>query len=583
MNRKDLRSKIIPTTIENTDESQNTGNKKFNTTDLIYLDSYDEQYNGEKTDEERRISATDYAQMNNAYIYDNYETRTGRQTTWAWLRSASLVYDVYNVDGDGDWNFKYAGDRTAGLCPSLHYNLPSDISARSALRFLKGRQTRDEREESEFDIREVKDTRGKTIYRTLQIGEYPKTKVDESLSGTLESLYHGGKIQEGIVCTGRWYSSNGQKGYDKDYAGKHSPEFEYQGQRYVRVVSYPYGEEDRYSDGTPTGKVGTVRWVKVEPISFVIKNWDEMPKSINPKGTGKAKYFDLRAEEAITANIPFYPNVSFYRDEEDDQNSTMWQNSCVRGFFNGIDVRNITQNGDTEYGAERGGNFTGECNFLNEAFNLSRQPMIEYTIPDSETEIPDDAFNGCITLKKLIMHSGIKSIGKRAFDGLQFKYAYRTETGELVFAQDLPRNENEYTDVVELCKIAKSFDEFDYSILVQSDKLGEITDFLEILSKNKFSIPYVYGLALVESGKTKSFTENSDFRFFKNEIPKINDMLLDFPEEERLDFYKFASALGCFSTEKMLDKKGKETQVPLAQKATSLLAQLLKTDEMKLR
>lgn len=44
MKREDLRSKIIPTTIENTDESQNTGNKKFNTTDLIYLDSYSEQF-----------------------------------------------------------------------------------------------------------------------------------------------------------------------------------------------------------------------------------------------------------------------------------------------------------------------------------------------------------------------------------------------------------------------------------------------------------------------------------------------------------------------------------------------------------
>ncbi len=577
MNRQDLRSKIIPTTIENTDESQNTGNKKFNTTDLIYLDSYDEQYDGKKTDMERRISATDYAQMNNAYTYDGYTTRTGKQTTWAWLRSACSRYNVHYLSGDGDWNYEYTLGRYAGLSPSLHYHLPSDISARSALRFLKGQKNRDESEELEqFDIREVKDTEGKTIYHTLQIGEYAKTKVDENLSRTLESLYHGGKIQEGIVCTGRWYSSNGQKENYKDYAGKHSPEFEYQGQRYVRVVSYPYGEEDRYSDGTPTGKVGTIRWAKVEPISFVIKNWDEMPKSINPKGNGRAKYFDLRAEEAITSNIPFYP-------DEYDQNSTMWQNSSIRGFFNGIDVRNIGSNGNIEYGANRGGNFTGECNFLNEAFNLSREPMIEYTIPDSETEIPDDAFNGCITLKKLIMHSGIKSIGKRAFDGLQFKYAYRTETGELVFAQDLPRNENEYTDVVELCKIAKSFDGFDYSILVQSDKLGEITDFSEILSKNKFSVPYVYGLALVKSGKTKSFTENSDFRFFKNEIPKINDMLLDFQEEERLDFYKFASALGCFSTEKMLDKKGKETQVPLAQKATSLLAQLLKTDEMKLR
>ncbi len=65
-------------------------------------------------------------------------------------------------------------------------------------------------------------------------------------------------------------------------------------------------------------------------------------------------------------------------------------------------------------------------------------------------------------------------------------------------------------------------------------------------------------------------------------MSNINDMLLNFPEEERLDFFKFASSLGCFSTEKILDKKGKETQVILAQKATSVLSTLLKTDEMKL-
>lgn len=177
MNRQDLRSRIIPTTIENTDESQNTGNKKFNTTDLIYLDSYDEQYDGKKTDMERRISATDYAQMNNAYTYDGYTTRTGKQTTWAWLRSAYSRYNVHYLSGDGDWNYEYTLGRYAGLSPSLHYHLPSDISARSALRFLKGQKNRDESEELEqFDIREVKDTEGKTIYHTLQIGEYAKNK-----------------------------------------------------------------------------------------------------------------------------------------------------------------------------------------------------------------------------------------------------------------------------------------------------------------------------------------------------------------------------------------------------------------------
>lgn len=537
---------------------------------------------GKKTDIERRISATDYAKMNNIFIDDKYTTLTGKQATGAWFRSAAPRDDYrygeafYLLSSGRDF-WKYTHERCFGLCPSLHYQLPSDLLAPSTLQLLKGQKNGDKSEKLEqFDIREVRDQEGNIIYHTLQLGEYVKTKGNEDLSRTLESLYHGGKIQEGILCTGRWYSGNGQKKRYKDYAGKHSPEFEYQGERYVRVVSYPSKEANRYSDGTLSGKVGTIRWAKVEPISFVIKNWDEMPKSINPKGKGTAKYFDLRAEEAIIANIPFYP-------DEYDPNSEMWQNSSIRGFFNGIDVRNIQTNGNIEYGASRGGNFTGECNFLNEAFNLSREPMIEYTIPDSETEIPDDAFNGCITLKKLVIHSGIKSIGKRAFDGLDFKYAYKTKTGELVFSQELPKNKEEYKEVGELDKIAKSFEGFDYNILVTSDKFDEVINFSETLRKNKFSIPYVYGFALAQSGKTKSFCENSDFRFFKNEIPQINDRLFDFPVEERLDFFKFANSLGCFSLEKILDKKGKETGVLLAQKASSLLAKLLKTDEMRLR
>lgn len=576
MKRVDLRSRIVPTTIENTDDSQEMGNKKFNTTDLIYLASYNDLFDGQKTDQERKTSATDYAKMNNAYTYNSYRTLTGQQTTDVCLRSAYSRLGVYYVDGDGDWNVRFCNYRALGLCPSLHYHLPSNISARSARRFSKKKQDRLKDENDEFNIREVKDTNGEIVYHTLQIGEYTKTKVNENLSQTLETLYHGGKLKEDITCTGRWYSCNGQKENYKDYAGKHSPEFEYQGNRYARVISYPNDEETEYSDGVEAGKEGTVRWTKIEPISFKILNWDEMPKSINPKGNGKAKYFDLIAEEAIISNIPFYP-------DEHDQNSTMWQNSTPRGFLNGIDVRNITQNGNPSFGASRGGNFTGECNFLNEAFNLSRQPMIEYAIPDSETEIPDDAFNGCITLKKLIIHSKVKSIGKRAFEGLNFKYSYKAPTGELIFSQELPRNKEEYEDVIELDKISKSFDGFDYSILVQNDKLEEVIKFSEILNKNKFSIPYVYGLALVESGNTKLFFENSDFRFFKSEFPEINDMLLDFPEEERLDFFKFATNLGCFSAEKMLNKKGKETQVLLAQKASSLLAKLLKTDVMRLR
>lgn len=568
MKSEDLRSKIIPTLIVNTDSRYKSGNKEFETKDLIYLDGVEDRVFF-KPKKDKISSATDYALMNNIHaIEDFYDTtRTDKIGATDYLRydiiseEAEYYYGlpdkptVYVIENDGSVGTRKPNSNGVGLKPSLHYKLP--------------------KEGEEFDIREVKDKTGEIIYHTLQIGELPKTKVDENLSKILETLYNGGKINEEISCTGRWYSVNPANQED-GYGGKHSPEFEYKNDRYVRNISEPNYESQEYSDGTIAGKRGTVRWAKVEPISFIIKNWEDMPKSINPNGNGKAKYFDLIAEETIIANIPFYPS-------DKDKYSMMWQNSTPRGFLNGIDVRNITKNGNPEFGAPRGGNFTGECNFLNEAFNLSRQPIIEYAIPDSETEIPHYAFNGCISLKKLVIHSGIKKIGKRAFDGLKFKYVYRTEQGDLIFSQDIPKNKEVYKDIIELRKIEKAFGRFDYGDLIQSERMDNITKFSENLNKNRFSIPYIYGLALIDKGKDKSFCDNSDFRFFKNEMPNINDELLKFPEEEMLDFFKFAKAIGCFSTERVVDKKGKETDVLLAQKSSSLLAKLLKTDEMKLR
>ncbi|HOZ55437.1 MAG TPA: DUF6273 domain-containing protein [Clostridia bacterium] len=565
MKSEDLRSQIIPTKISNTDENGKTGNEKFDTEDLIYLDSYDEQFGGELTNEERRVSPTDYAKMNNAYTSEDYTTHNGKETTWFWLRSSNNKHNIYFVKSNGDISKAYPGlHSNAGLCPSLHYNFPSNLNS-----FIGNKNLL-------LDIREEKNEKGEVIYHTLQIGEYPKTKVKEKLNRTLELLYNGGKIKDQILATGRWYSVNGQKESYKDYAGKHSPEYEYKGKRYARVISNTNRKDTQYSDGTISGEDGTVYWCKVKPISFKIKNWNDMPKAINPKGTGKARYFDLKADEVITANFPFY--IEF-----DDDNSTMWQNSMIRGFFNGIDVRNITENGNQEFGADKGGNFTGECNFLNEGFNLSREPIHEYEIPDSETEIPDDAFNGCISLKKLTIHSKVTYVGKRAFEGLEFKYAYRQKTGKLIFSQELPENQENIEKIVELEKISRPFIGFDYNILVQNSNLKEIYNLSEKLNKSKFRIPYVYGLAIIDNGKINSFCENRDFRFFKNEIPNINDLLFDFPEEEKLDFFKFAENLGCFSTEKMLDKHGRETEVILAQKAVAVLTQLLKTDEMKLR
>ncbi len=139
MIRKDFRSYILPTTIGNTDENQRMENLEFDTTDLIWLDSLEEQL--EKTEMERRVSATDYALMNYAGISDNITTRTGRHTTlYVVLRSARYNGNVYYVIEDGSFEIEDCTYNFAGLCPSLHYYLP------------------DESEKPEqLDIREVKD------------------------------------------------------------------------------------------------------------------------------------------------------------------------------------------------------------------------------------------------------------------------------------------------------------------------------------------------------------------------------------------------------------------------------------------
>lgn len=87
--RRDLRKLIVPTEIDNTDEEQKSGNKSFNTTDLVFLDSYENQFKNSKlTNEERIVAPTDYAITTNAFVSSNYTNVLNQLSTYAWLRSA---------------------------------------------------------------------------------------------------------------------------------------------------------------------------------------------------------------------------------------------------------------------------------------------------------------------------------------------------------------------------------------------------------------------------------------------------------------------------------------------------------------
>ena len=488
--------------------------------------------------------------LKNKYKQDvlgNKTTVKGEKTENYYLRTPTEWGGVRKMGDDGFIHDESVDEQhNVGVRVSLFYEIP----------------------EHKVYIGTTKDEYGKEKYHTIYIGEGPGEEIVGKGAETLEALYNSGNVKEDLIPTGRWYSSNGGKRYDIGYQGKHSPEFEYKGVPYVRTMSDPKTNHYQYTEGSKELTEGRVRWQAVDPIKFIILNWDNLPKTINPNGLGIDDYLELLSEDIVISNLPFYP----MRDE----NGNLYQNSTIRGFLNGIDVRDITENGNPEYSASNGGDFRGECNWLNETFNLSRKPMIEYVIPESEEEIPDDGFNGCVTLKKLTLHKDIQHIGDRAFNGIDFRYAYKTPTGEIMFSKELLKDLDESIEPIELEQLRKALPGLDYNLFLKDNQMNDIINLSERLNKQHFSIPYVYGAKLLENGLASSFCEKSDFKFFRTENPKIVEMLSQYPEEERLSFFKFATALGCFSKEKMLDENGKETQTMVAQKASVAMASMLK-------
>ena len=243
--------------------------------------------------------------------------------------------------------------------------------------------------------------------------------------------------------------------------------------------------------------------------------------------------------------------------------------------FNSSDLIELIKSiGDVEY--------TKKCIEKRGEYSFNSSDLIELITSIGDVEYTKE----CISNKekfKLSLEEKLRLLNQ----DVKFKYLCKKINGEYIFTDVIPED-IEGIELIDLEHIEKSI--FDFKIerneidfIKQVEILIDSKDILKKLERNNFSLPYIYIEQLNSKGKTKQFCNDRDFRFFKSEFPKINEELLNFSEEERLDFFKFATSLGCFSTEKMLDKKGKETQVLLAQKASSLLAQLLKTEEMRLR
>ena len=322
----DLKSFIVPTKLDNTNDNQEHGDSSFDTKDLIYLESWLDVKNIQE--KERVVYPTDYAVMNGSSMSTQNYGPMKKRSCEIWLRSAGDPSYVYCTNFGGNDECWDVDMDFLTICPALRLDLSAVISARKLSQDV-------------FKINDVVNKNGKVLYHTIEFGEYPKTYVGETKNEELENLYfEKSLVNTSKTYTGRYIEDDGELAL--------YPEFEHEGQRYVRVINEKYNNASQFSDGTMSPKSGTPLWVKVEPITWKIKNWEDMPWSINPQGNGSTNFIDVRAEYGIMSGIPFYTNTN-------DENCSMWQNSIIRARLNGYNThKEIAKgNGNSKYIAEK--------------------------------------------------------------------------------------------------------------------------------------------------------------------------------------------------------------------------------------
>ncbi len=326
-----LNDLIVPTELNNTDPRGYFTDDNFKTKDLIYLQNY-EQFKS------RNISATDFAILNHAVNPKDEDFDKSLLNTFPrcrmWLRSGcidSLGINRVHIVNEKNKIFYVSPDErklSHSICPCMQI----DIKAYYAVKDWLHKNGKDGARTLRIDVFGDK-------YAHLIFGEYPQEYVGDQMNSDLEkALEHAVIAPTGKTYTGCFDKKRSKPNYYNEY--------EVNGKRYVRVNKGPL------NDGY---------WVKVSPLVWEIMNWENLPTNINPKGKNLDTRIQLMATRALMAGIPFYPYTY-------DNNNSLWQNSTLRGFLNGIDVNNIQENGYAKFNAPHGGDFT-HYNFLQQAFS----------------------------------------------------------------------------------------------------------------------------------------------------------------------------------------------------------------------
>lgn len=164
------------------------------------------------------------------------------------------------------------------------------------------------------------------------------------------------------------------------------------------------------------------------------------------------------------------------------------------------------------------------------------EKLKEIILPNSVTSIGDGAFLACTSLKKIVLPTNLTHIEYNSFNTNRFigdKIAFAYYKNGTLFL-DKPNSKKELLFPVNLLSFFGNRQELD------------------------------------------KFMQESDFRAFNSNFPKIESLFPRYGDVNIVSFFKFAKALGCFSTKKIVDKYQVEQDITIGQKASSVLARLVK-------
>ena len=207
-----------------------------------------------------------------------------------------------------------------------------------------------------------------TLYlHYIEFGSYPQTYVGDSMNETLETWYESSSPANLKTYTTRENTISN--------SGVYTSHMYTDGQIYARGYSNVYRSSYTYSTGDSVPANGTVVWFKVEPIRWLVLNYEEYI-------AGTTAELELMSELVLTSYIYFNPS-------ESDGNS--WETSYIREWVNGT--------------------------FYNSAFAANEQKIIATSTVLSNITNSTTDWEGLVTFDKIYlrsrqeMSSGIFSTG----------------------------------------------------------------------------------------------------------------------------------------------------------------------------